>query len=237
MKLNFTISTLSFTQEGLFENFEERHQVFRSEYRVWTLPATKRRLISSFWFKNVLLDNFLTLALLGILLTWTFHISRPIENLLIPALPASILAFAVLFASLYYPAYHNDFLPQLENWIENHKGLETEGIQACKKQQHSVVALMLIEITIQQLAGMTAMINSTSTGLILARKYGISSKSVNSALNLILRGTWDRKSVRKRTEILDDFESAKEHFKLLAVEKAILLLDRRQQKLLQETVN
>jgi hypothetical protein len=233
MKLNTLIPDLSFPQETFFKAFQERHENFQNQFPFWSLPATRRRMITAFWLKNVFFDNYLIIILAGTLITWISHIHQPVQQLILTAPLAYFLTFSSLFIFMYYPSFHIEFLPQLDNCIENYKGKQLEGIQECKKQQHSVIALMLIQQISHQLAGLEPLNNNTANVQLLARQYGISIKSVGSALNLISRGDWDRKSIRKRTEILDDFDSAKEHFKQLSAEKAIILLDQLQQKILQ----
>ncbi|HEY4937137.1 MAG TPA: hypothetical protein VII44_11180 [Puia sp.] len=233
MKQNTLIPDLSFPLEPFFKTFQEQHENFQSQFPFWSLSATRRRLITAFWLKNVFFDNFLILIFFGTLITWIFHFHQPVQQLITAAPLAYFLAFSSLFIFMYYPAFHIEFLPLLDNCMENYKGKQLEGIQECKRQQHSVIALMLIQHVGHQLAGFDPLINNTANAQLLARQYGISIKSVGSALNLILRGDWDRKSIRKRTEILDDFDSAKEHFKQLSAEKAIILLDQLQQKILQ----
>lgn len=233
MKIKLLISDLTLDPEKLFSDLEKQHERYQNEYPLWTIAATRRRVIFSYWLKNVVLDNYVILILSGTLIAWILHIHQPIRILLLAGLPAYILTFFVLFVFLYYPAFHNEFLPLLDNWMESYKGSQLEGIQKCKKDQYSIVALMLIETTYRELAGLDVILNNTTTVETLARQYGVSVKAVGSALNLITRGDWNRKSARKRTEILDDFETAKQHFKQLYSEKAIVLLNHLEQRILQ----
>jgi len=233
MKLNTLIPDLSFPQEAFFKTFQEQHENFQKQFPFWSLSATRRRLITAFWLKNVFFDNYLIIILAGTLITWISHIHQPVQQLILTAPLAYFLAFSSLFIFMYYPSFLIEFLPQLDNCIENYKGMQLEGIQECKRQQHSVIALMLIQHVSDKLAGFDPLINNTVNAQLLARQYGISIKSVGSALNLIIRGDWDRKSIRKRTEILDDFDTAREHYRQLSSEKAIVQLDRLQQKILQ----
>jgi hypothetical protein len=233
MKLNTLIPDLSFSQETFFKTFQDQHENFQNQFPFWSLSATRRRLITTFWLKNVFFDNFLILILAGSVITWISHIHQPVQQLFMAAPLAFFLAFLSLFIFMYYPAFHIEFLPQLDNCMENYKGKQLEVIQECKKEQHSVITIMLIQHVGHLLAGLDPIINNTANAQLLARQNGISIKSVGSALNLIMRGDWDRKSIRKRTEILDDFESAKEHFKQLSAAKAIIILDQLQQKILQ----
>ena len=163
-----------------------------------------------------------------------FYPKTPSFRLALPPMTlAAIFIFFILLLTMYLPLYHMEFLPHLDNCIEAYKGKQLEGIQECKKQQYSVVTLMLIQHIFYQLSGMSPVLINKDQVQILGRQYGVSVKSVGTALQLILRGDWDRKSIRKRTEILDDFEAAKEHFRQLSCDKAVLLLDQLEERILQ----
>ena len=129
--------------------------------------------------------------------------------------------------------YQLEFLPHLDTCLENYKGQQLEGIQACKKQQYSVVSLMLMQCITLELAGMQSPLMNTSSAQLFARQYGVSAKSIGPALQLIYRGDWNQKSIRKRTEIIDDFETAKSYFLELSEDRAFVLLEKLQQKILQ----
>jgi len=157
----------------------------------------------------------------------------PIPILLSGLAPAGLLLFFALFFSLYFPHYHIEFLPHLDTCVEAYKGSQLEGVRECKKQQYSVVSLMLIQHILMEMAGLERPLINTASARLLARQYGVSVKSISPALQLILQGDWNRKSIRKRTEILDDFETAKDHFRQLSETRAIQLLEKLQSKILQ----
>lgn len=188
--------------------------------------------MGAYWLK-ILANHFLVLILLGSFPVFLLHKEQYLSQLLIVLFPASIIVFSVLFLSMYRPHYHLEFLPHLDNCVESYRAQKVEGIQQCKKEQYSVVTLMLIQQTYQQLAGMGPGLIDTSIAKFLARQYGVSVKSIAPALQLIVRGNWDRKSVRKRTQILNDFEDAREYFRQLSCDGAIDLLDRLRHKILQ----
>jgi hypothetical protein len=232
MKFSNLLPDLSLPQPLLPEIFQQQHKHHLELYTNWSLAATRRKLMGSYWLK-VLLNNYCFLILAGSVIVIFLNQNQPVKQLLIGMAPAYLIVFAVLFLTMYFPLYQLDFLPHLDNCVEAYKGKQLEGIQECKKQQYSVITLMLIQNIYRQLAGMEPVMINTTNSQLLARQYGISVKSVGSALQLILRGDWDRKSIRKRTEILDDFEAAKEHFRKLSSDKAVLLLDRLEKRILQ----
>lgn len=232
MKFSNLLPDLPFAQLLLSKIFQQQHERYIENYPNWSLAATRRKLMGSYWLK-LLLNNYSVIIIAGSVIVFLLNKNQPIKQLLIGMAPAYLIVFAVLFLTMYFPLYQLDFLPHLDNCMETYKGNQLEGIQECKKQQYSVITLMLIQNIYRQLAGMEPVIINAASSQLLARQYGISEKSVGTALQLILRGDWSRKSIRKRTEILDDFEAAKEHFRQLSCDKAIPLLDLLEEKILQ----
>jgi len=232
MKFSNLLPDVPFPQPLLSRIFQQQHQRYLEHYPNWSITASRRKLMGSYWLK-LLLNNYCFLILAGSVIVFLLNHNRPVKQLLTGMAPAYLIIFAVLFLTMYFPLYQLDFLPHLDNCVEAYKGKQLEGIQQCKKQQYSVITLMLIQNIYRQLAGMEPVMINTANSQLLARQYGISVKSVGSALQLILRSDWDRKSIRKRTEILDDFEAAREHFRQLSCDKAVLLLDRLEERILQ----
>src|SRR5450631_3080509 len=94
MKLNTLIPDLSFPQETFLKTFQEQHENFQSQFPFWSLSATRRRLITAFWLKNVFFDNYLIIILAGTLFTWISHIHQPVQQLMLTAPLAYFLAFS-----------------------------------------------------------------------------------------------------------------------------------------------
>jgi len=230
MKFSNLLPELSFPQSSLSEVFESHHQRYLETFPGWSIQSTRRKLAAFYWLK-IVLKHFLVLTSVSAFLA--LFITHQQNLLFFQALiPASMLVFLILFISMYWPMYQLEFLPHLDTCAENYAGRQIEGIQACKKQQYSVVSLVLIQCVTMELAGMKNPLLNTATAQLFARQYGVSVKSVGPALQLILRGDWNRKSIRKQTEIIDDFETAKSYFLELSDDRAIQLLEKLQQKVL-----
>jgi hypothetical protein len=231
MKFSANLLDLPFPQSSIADSFQKYHEHNSVTFPGWSLPATRRKLAGDYWLK-IILNHFILLLAAGTLIV--FIVNQQPASIILPALiPASTLVFAILFLFMYWPAYQLDFLPQLDNCIENHKRIQLNGIPRCKKEQYSVVSLMLIQCVLMEMAGIAAPLINTASAQLLARQYGVSVKSISPALKLILRGNWDHKSIRKHTEITDDFETAKEYFKELGESQAIKILEKLQNKILQ----
>ena len=231
MKFSKLLPALPCAPVDLAANFRKQHQYYEANFPAWSLISTRRKLSAAYWLSTVVkhYSILLSLASLGVM---TFG-HPPVFCLLMVLLPAGLLVFTILFFCLYWPVYQTEFLPHLDACVENYKGLHLEGLQLCKKQQYTVVSLMLIHCVYRELAGIEMPLINTANAGLLARQYGVSAKSIGPALALILRADWNRKSVRKRTEIVNDFETAKSYFRELSADRAIQLLENLEQRILQ----
>lgn len=91
---------------------------------------------------------------------------------------------------------------------------------------------MLIQHITMELAGMQNPLLNTATAQLFARQYGVSIKSISSGIAAYFAGRLNRKSIRKQTEIIDDFETAKSYFLELSEDRAIQLLEKLRLKVL-----
>jgi hypothetical protein len=231
MKFSNLLPDLPFYQPSLQDQFQKQHERFVAAFPGWSIQSTRRKIIANYWFE-IILNNYFKLLVPGSILVLLFS-KIPIAILVSGLASGGLLLFFALFFSLYLPFYHIEFLPRLDTCVEVYKGSQLEGIQECKKQQYSVVSLMLIHHVLTEMAGLEKPLINTASAQLLARQYGVSVKSISPALQLILQGDWNRKSTRKRTEILDDFETAKEHFRQLSETRAVQLLEKLQNRILQ----
>lgn len=231
MKFSNLLPDFPATQPLLLKAFQHQHERCLGLTPGWSLTATRRKLIAGYWLE-ILHKHFIVLMAAGFVLTVLFNTSAPIEHLLLSLLPVSLLVFLILFFTMYWPLYQLDFLPHLESCVESFRGQQLEGVQKCKKEQYPVLTLMLIHHCYQQMAGMEGGLIKDSYTEILMKQYGVSQKMIDTTLRIVILGQWDRNKERKRTEITDAFEQAKGYFYELSSNKAILLLNRLQQKVL-----
>ena len=184
MKFSNLLPDLPVSQPSLQDNSKNNMSV---SYILSRLEYSKhpRKIIVNYWFE-ILLNNYFKLLVPGSILVLLFS-RLPIAVLVSGLASAGLLLFFALFFSLYLPLYHIEFLPHLDTCVEDYKGSQLEGIQECKKQQYSVVSLMLIQHILMEMAGLERPLMNTSTAQLLARQYGVSAKSIGPALQLILQ--------------------------------------------------
>jgi len=234
MKFSNLLPDLPFPQPELSKIFREHHEHYLELFPQWSLVATRRKLVATYWLK-ILVNHFAFLLIWGGLIVLLINKELPDKQILLSILPTSLIVFLSLFLTMYWPMYQFEFLPHLDSCMESFKTIKLKGLQQCKKEQYSVLSLMLIQHVYQHMAGFKNSFICTNYAKLLTQQYGVSVKSIVPALHIIIRGEWDRKSNRKRTEIINDFEDAKDYFTQLSCERAIQFLEQLQQKIMQKT--
>lgn len=231
MKFNNFVPGLSLPHFRLVKTFQKEHERFSELYPGWSLSATRRKMVALYWLE-ILEKHFSVILSIGILITFLVNFFHPTANILVSLLAVSLVLFLTLFITLYWPVFHLKFLPQLDNCMESCSSGKVKAIQECKKMQYRVLTVMLIHYCYQQMAGIqTSLINDHDTKL-LGKLFGVSQREIDTALRIVILSQWDRTKERKRTEIINDFEQATDYFAEQSCDKAILILEQLQQKVL-----
>jgi hypothetical protein len=198
MKFNKILPAFPFPQHLIPKIFQEKHAYYLEQFPAWSLTATRRKLIGSYWLK-IIINHFLILLIAGMLVALILNDHLAAQQFLLALMPASIVIFFVLFFAMYLPDYQLEFLPHLDNCVESFHAKKLESIQQCKKEQYSVFTLVLIQYCYQEMAGINNNPINNQYAILLARQYGVSAKSILPSLQAVILGQWDRKSIRKRT--------------------------------------
>jgi hypothetical protein len=238
MKLRDVTSFLTFssvTDYAIIEKqFNDHHSACLSRFPYWSNAATRRRLISHFWYRDVFY-HFGALAGLALLLAFLTHPAHWFSATAV-LLTGCLLfvAFLVVLLFVYIPAFSGSYLPLLDSYIEEVTGKGLESIQKCKKQQYSVKALLLIQHVLQKLAGLPGNgLDDTSVNL-LTKQYGISKQMIENAYKELFLGKWDGKPGRKYTEMVQSFEEAEDYFRHLNANRVFPILDELSAKVLKK---
>mgnify|MGYP006983102217 FL=1 len=100
------------------EHFLATHDHYKNNIPHWSLVATRRKVISDYWFRHVLahFGALYGLATLFVLLaTYNFH-----YTFLVSVFVIGFVSFCVLFVTHYWLFYYSDFLPKLDTVIARH---------------------------------------------------------------------------------------------------------------------
>lgn len=107
----------------------------------WSTNATKRKVIAAYWIKYVL-PHFAVLFGLPSLLMFLMPAHFNVLFLAV-VFVAGLVTFPVMLLFLYWPSFHNNFLPYLETVKENFESNHLEQVEKCRQAQLSNFSLAL----------------------------------------------------------------------------------------------
>lgn len=230
MQFSQFLPSLPFESLPVSEAFNTLHQRHLDQHDHWSLSASRRKMIAAYWIE-MLSRHFFPLWIAGLLIVFLFS-PGSLTAIVIPSIPAGVVSFICLLPFVYLPYYHMEFLPQLDNCVEQFRQQQLEGIQKCKKEQYPVLTLLLIEHVNDQLIDCPQHDITDHYMRLLSQKFGVSKKMVESVLRIVKHCQWDRKKIRKRTEITEGFVLARDHFIVLNNKKAIKMLELLERRIL-----
>lgn len=238
MKLSEVIPFLTFSaiadHSKVEEQFKNCHSHHLSRFPYWSISATRRKLMSAFWYTTVF-RHFIALFCIALIVSAFFdHNSRFNATIFLLSLCMFCIAFFVMLLFIYLPAFQSTYLPLLDSYLETYSGRHLEGIQKCKKEQYPVMTLMLIQYCFHKLTGIEGSLLMDPLPRLLMRQYGVSQKMIDTTLRTIILNNWDSSKIRKRTEITEAFEEAATYFQSFGSEKAVQLLNNLQLKILNQ---
>jgi len=236
MKLNEVIPFLTFSaiadHAKIEEQFNNCHSNYQSRFPYWSINATRRKLLSTFWYTTVF-RHFVVLYSIAVLVTASIDLKTWLSSaIFLLCLCLFCIAFFVMLFFIYLPAFQSTYLPLLDSYLETYSGKHLEGIQKCKKEQYPVMTLMLIQYCYHRLAGADGSLLMDPNPRLLMKQYGVSQKMIDSTLRTIVLNNWDQSKLRKRTEITESFEEAISYFQSFGLEKAVQLLITLHQKIM-----
>lgn len=209
------------------ETFIATHQNYHNTHQNWCISATRKKVISKYWFRHVLM-HFCAFFLLAIIIT------LPFNNNLNPSyftvcFTVGLFTFVVLIAWFYWPVFYRDFLPILDTVIATYEGKEQEMLNKCKQAQLSNFTLALIFYALSKKNGATPLFPDDHHAQLLTKLFGVDRDSMKKNLVLILNDVKDLSS-RKLTVIHDCFEEAYDFFETLQLPECIHILQHLKEK-------
>ena len=199
------------------------HEKWASRYAKWSYESTKQKLLSAYWTRVVPLHLF---TLFCIVLTCGFFFlfrQQNVTEILVIFSIAAVIVYFSLRIWVYNPIYMDEFVPLLNNTIENLSGVYLKELDNVKKAQYSAITIVLIHIVTNKLAGFPVQEGSKISKDEMAKLYGISERSFHDALNSVLNADW-KPSKRMDTEMADAFKKAGQYFSATGNMKAVSLL-------------
>jgi hypothetical protein len=238
MKLQKLLQVLSFehcySAVAIEKTFDHFHCRFAHELSYWSVSATRRKTIINFWL-NTAITHLALLLLVGVVACQFVSNTISLMRCTVLFLTFPIIGICLLL-SFYWPIFYIEFLPKLDSYCEHFSGKQLEGMQKCKKQQYSVLGLILIQFVVHRIAGIATPSLSAKENTTLIKLYGVSNKMIEASLKTVIQNDWDKVKERKRTEIQEAFAEAHDYFEIFTSKKATSYLHELEQKVFSDKI-
>jgi hypothetical protein len=225
---SFIIFDSPLRNDYIRELFAKTHANHQKDSPNWSLEATRKKVISEFWFRQVLI-HFSVILTIGILVDMPFG-----ENwhpLLPPIFFVGIISFISITAFNYWPVYYSDFLPQLDTIIaEEQKLKEAEyEIKKCKRTQFSIPSLVIIYYVFVEAGKMSLLSINDRSAELLNNIYGADKDKLKQNMSRLYKPS--ELSHKERAEFQKGIENARAFFEALNSHAACQILNQLELKL------
>ena len=204
------------------KQFTSTHSQYRQLYPDWGLEATRKKVISYFWFRQVLF-HFGAVFSLAIILVVPLISSG--KYLLVSGFLAGFTSFITLVIFYYWPTYYSSFLPILDNIeVENQRQIASnEEVKKCKRTQFSIPALTIIFYTFSKISNIPLPPCNDQSAALLNNLYGADRDKLKQNLSRLYK--FSCLSARERAEIQKGISTARTFFDMLGSSHAQTILN------------
>lgn len=219
---SFIIFDFQLEPVHISEQFTSTHRHYQQQFPYWSLEATRKKLISVFWFRQVLFHYGAILAL-AIFLVMPSAIRS--QYLLMPLFFAGGISFVILILFHYWPTYYSDFLPTLDTIIaEQEKQMAVrEEIKKCKRTQFSIPALTIIFYVFSKTVNIPLLPSNDHSAELLNNLYGADKDKLKQNLSRLYK--LSQLSPKERAEIQKGITTSRAFFEALDCKPAQIVLD------------
>lgn len=211
--------------------FTATHVNYQQVFPHWCPGATRKKLIATFWYRQVLLHFALMISLAFGLVLLTGGIAN---ILLLPSLTLSLPVFIILFFCTYLPFYYRDFLPTLDLVLaEKEKSLMAdETLKKCKRSQYSIPSLAIIFYVFCKISSVPVPPANDPSAILLNGLLGVDKDKLKQNLSRLQKIS--RLSPKEKAEMQKGIEVARQFFTALDATKAEAVLNQLELKLQKE---
>lgn len=205
------------------EQFLTTHDHYRSKTPFWSFSATRRKIISDYWFRHVL-SHFGALyglaSLCVLLISQNFHFSFFTSFVAI-----GFVSFCVLFVTHYWLFYYSDFLPKLDTVVARHEyeSKKEEKLEKCRRTQFSIPTLTVIFYVFSKDCKFPFLACNDQSAELLNNLYGSDKDKIKENLRRLYK--LSSLSVKERAEMQKGINSARTFFAALGHSNANAILD------------
>jgi hypothetical protein len=214
--------------------FADTHRKSAMNIPGWCATSTRFKLISDYWFHRVVAHFaavFSIPALMVLLFTsadWNDAASK-VPGIML----AGLMIYAVLYFFHYRPVYSSVFLPCLEAVKESFEQKQAQQMEKCRQAQLSNFALTLIFYVFDKIYHFNILQCDDKSAKLMAKLYGVDDGSLKKNLAVIV-GKTKPLTLRKATEIRNQFEEAFTFLQAINCAEGIALLQKTESRLLSE---
>jgi len=145
-------------------------QRYQQRYPNWTFQATRRKVVSNYWFHQVL-SHFGRVAGIAFLVTIPFYHNWP--AMLPSAFIGCLISFVTLIGFIYFPSYYSQFLPWLDTIIAEQEKLavQAEETKKCKRSQFQIPTLIVIYYAFSKMGNIPLLPANDTSGALLNKLF------------------------------------------------------------------
>jgi hypothetical protein len=207
--------------------FDNIHSRYQAQFPHWSLEATRKKLISDYWYSGVLL-HYATVITLATVLASPFIADWDV----FPG--AAIVAFAFSFLVMLFRTYGyfyvSNFLPGLAMIVNERQTAlrQEEELKKCKRTQYSIPTLTVILYVERSVAGLPSLAPNDQSAVLLNSLYGVDKDKLKQNLSRIYQPA--KLSTKERAEMFKALEQARAYFEAagyMQAGKALDLLERK----------
>ncbi|MES1221227.1 MAG: hypothetical protein ABUT20_37345 [Bacteroidota bacterium] len=203
---SFMVFDLPLRADYISTQFSNTHKKFQAEMPGWSTAATRQKLIFNYWFNEVAWHFSILFGVPALLVFLYGGLGQ--STLYLPGiLLAGLLSYPILYVFHYRPNFSSIFLPHLETIKESYDQKSSEQLEKCRKAQLSNFALTLIFYALDKSCGSNSLQCNDQSAKLMATLYGVDPGSLKKNLAIIF-GKNKNLSIRKSTELSNQFEEA-----------------------------
>src|ERR1035438_2824763 len=140
---HFMTLDLPLSESRIRDLFMSTHSSYQEKSTYWSVDATRKKVITEFWSRQVLLHFSIILGITTLIVLPFFN-NWP--TALVSVFIGGSISVATIFFFNYWPSYYSDFLPKLDTIRSEEKKLQqaADDMKRCKRTQFPIAALTIV---------------------------------------------------------------------------------------------
>ena len=227
---SFILFDLPLQVDVISAQFAATHHSYQKQFAHWNFNATRKKLISNFWFRFVLYHYFIVLGLAAVII---LPLTPNWSGFMISVVLGGIASLFTLILFHYGPVYYSDFLPKLDTVMAEQESLRLVKEQAkkCKRSQFSIPTLTIIFYVFSKTSNTPLLPSNDRSAELLNCLYGVDKDKLKQNLSRLYKVS--KLSPKERAEMLKGIDTSRSFFDALSLPQAVIILDQLEVKIQQ----